>query len=121
MPSNDTVAAFVSLVEAGGFVEALERFYTEDASMRENTDAPRVGIGTLVEHERRVLAANKAATGHRVGPVLVQGDHVAIRWNFVFTTATGQTLTLDEIAWQRWRGEKIVEEQFFYDPKQLGR
>jgi hypothetical protein len=25
---------------------------------------------------------------------------------------------MEEIAWQRWDGERIAEEQFFYDPAQ---
>ena len=26
---------------------------------------------------------------------------------------------MEELAWQRWEGERIAEEQFFYDPAQL--
>jgi len=26
---------------------------------------------------------------------------------------------MEEIAWQRWQGDKIVEERFFYNPAQL--
>jgi hypothetical protein len=26
---------------------------------------------------------------------------------------------MEELAYQRWEGERIVEEQFFYDPEQL--
>ena len=28
---------------------------------------------------------------------------------------------LEEIAWQTWRGEQLVEERFFYDPEADGR
>ncbi|HZZ35369.1 MAG TPA: nuclear transport factor 2 family protein [Caulobacteraceae bacterium] len=121
MPSRNTVEAFAAEVEAGRFVEAIEGFYAETASMQENTDAPRVGRDALVAGEKQVLAAFAASTGRRLGPILIDGDHVAIRWLFEFTTRDGATRTLEEIAWQRWEGEKIVEEQFFYDPKQLGR
>ena len=121
MPSTQTVATFVSLVEGGRFIEALEEFYLDDASMRENVDPPRVGLPTLIEAERRVMAANKSVTGRHVGPVFIDGDKVAIRWLFEFTSDSGETRTLDEVTWQRWQGEKIAEEQFFYDPKQLGR
>ena len=31
----------------------------------------------------------------------------------------GTSFRMEEIAWQRWRGERIVEERFFYDPAQL--
>jgi hypothetical protein len=26
---------------------------------------------------------------------------------------------MEEIAWRRWQGDKVVEERFFYDPRQL--
>jgi hypothetical protein len=26
---------------------------------------------------------------------------------------------LEEIAWQTWRGDQLIEERFFYDPKQM--
>jgi len=26
---------------------------------------------------------------------------------------------MDELALQRWRGEQVVEERFFYDPRQM--
>ena len=52
-------------------------------------------------------------------PVLISGDSVAIRWLFTFTLADGTSRTLDEIAWQRSRGEKMQEERFYYDPRQM--
>ncbi|MFL4992814.1 MAG: nuclear transport factor 2 family protein, partial [Microvirga sp.] len=55
------------------------------------------------------------------GPSLIEGDHVATRWRFSFTNAEGIIRTLDEIAWQTWRGDQLIEERFYYDPKQLGR
>jgi hypothetical protein len=33
--------------------------------------------------------------------------------------ATGRTRRLDELARQRWQGDRIVEERFYYDPAQL--
>jgi hypothetical protein len=121
MPTPETVEAFAAEVEAGRFVEAIEGFYVETASMQENTDAPRVGRDVLVAGEKQVMAGFAAITAQLQGPILIDGDHVAIRWLFEFTTRDGAKRTLEEIAWQRWEGDRIVEEQFFYDPKQLGR
>lgn len=36
-----------------------------------------------------------------------------------FTRPDGKMLRMDELALQRWRGEKVVEERFFYDPAQV--
>lgn len=30
-----------------------------------------------------------------------------------------QLYNMEELAYQRWEGEQIVEEQFFYDPAQM--
>ena len=119
MPSRPTLDRFVDTVLAGDFVGAIESFYLEDASMRENLDAPRVGRETLVEAERRVMDGFKSIVAELAGPVLVDGDRVAIPWRFAFTGGDGAMRTLEEIAWQRWEGERIAEETFFYDPRQL--
>jgi len=119
MPSRQTLEAFIAEVEAGRFVEAIEGFYAETASMAENTDAPRVGRDVLVAGEKAVMARSAKITARRVGEPLVDGDRVAVRWLFEFNGEDGSKRTLDEIAWQRWDGEKVVEEVFFYDPRQL--
>ena len=119
MPSRDTVEAFAAEVEGGRFIEAIEGWYTPAASMAENMSAPRVGRDVLVEGERRVMARSKSITARRSGPILIDGDHVVIRWVFEFTGEDGAKSALDEVAWQRWEGEKIAEERFFYDPAQM--
>ena len=121
MPGRDVVEAFASRLEAGDFIGAIEQFYTPDAATYENNAAPTVGRDKLVLKERGVLAASKEVKAVRMGPSLIAGDHVATRWVFSFTNAEGVTRTLDEIAWQTWRGDQLIEERFYYDPKQLGR
>jgi hypothetical protein len=121
MPSRDVVEAFARRLENGEFVEAIEQYYTPDAATYENNAAPTVGRDKLVAKERGVLAASKEVKAVRVGPSLIEGDNVASRWIFSFTNAEGVTRTMEEIAWQTWRGDKLIEERFFYDPKQLGR
>jgi hypothetical protein len=119
MPSAATVEAFVSAVEAGHFAEAIRRYYAPGATMRENGDEPRVGIDALVANEERILSIFTSLKGKRLGPVMVDGDRVAINWAFEFVRADGAVTRLEEVAWQRWEGDKVVEERFFYDPKQL--
>lgn len=41
------------------------------------------------------------------------------RWIFEFEWLDGTRTRIDELAPQRWAGEKIAEERFFYDPAQL--
>ena len=39
-----------------------------------------------------------------------------IRWIFRFEWLDGTVTEMEELAYQRWEGEKIAEEQFFYGP-----
>ena len=119
MPSADTLERFVARVESGAHAEAIAEFYLEHGRMRENQGAPRVGRAALVAHEQGVLRRAKAVESICVRPILVNGPIVVIRWIFRFQWHNGTITEMEELAYQRWEGEQIAEEQFFYDPAQL--
>jgi ketosteroid isomerase-like protein len=119
MPSLATLQAFADTVEANDHVGAILRFYATDASTRENDNPPLHGRDALAEKERQMLASVAGVTTKRLGPPLLDGDHAAIRWRFEFTGKDGSKRVMEEIAWQTWRGEELVEEHFFYDPGML--
>jgi ketosteroid isomerase-like protein len=118
MPSRERVQALVAMVENARFVEAIEEFYHPHASMQENQEPPRVGRDALVAEERATMARFKTMKTHPVETLLVDGDQVLIRWRFEFTPADGPPMRLEELALQRWEGDRIAEERFFYDPRQ---
>jgi hypothetical protein len=119
MPTTDTLERFIARVESNAHVEAIAEFYAENASMQENNEPPRVGRELLMAHEAKALARSASVHSTCVRPVFLNGDHVVIRWIFVFTGKDGSTRRIEELAYQRWEGEKIAQEQFFYDPKQF--
>jgi len=119
MPTAETLEQFIALVERNAHVEAIEAFYAPNASMQENQSAPRRGKGDLMANERRVLAKAQTVTSACIRPVFVNGDRVVIRWVFRFDWLDGTVTRIEELAYQRWEGERIAEETFFYDPGQL--
>ncbi|MDB5427670.1 MAG: polyketide cyclase [Phenylobacterium sp.] len=118
MPSRERVQAFVALVEQAKFVEALEAFYHPHASMQDNQQPPRLGRERLIADERATMARFETMTTDPVTDLLVDGDKVTIRWRFTFTPAEGPPMIMEEVALQRWEGDRIAEERFFYDPRQ---
>jgi hypothetical protein len=118
MPSRERVNAFVAAVRSGRYVEAIADFYAADASMQENQDPPRQGRDVLIAGEKALLGMMKQVTTRRAHPVLVDGDRVVIGWEFEFVTPDGAVRRLSELTLQTWRDDRIVEEQFFYDPAQ---
>ena len=118
MPSRARLDEFIAVVESGDHAGAIERYYTEDSSMQENTAPPRVGRDVLVAHERAALARMTGVYSKAISSV-VEGDHVAIHWIFELTEKSGQVRRFDEVSLQEWRGEKIFRERFFYDPTKI--
>ena len=119
MPSSTTLEAFIARVEANAHVEAIRDFYADDASMRENFDPPRVGRDRLIAHEANAMERVASVRSECVRPVFVSGDRVVIRWIFEFEFKDGRRGRIEELAYQRWEGERVAEEQFFYDPAQF--
>lgn len=118
MPDRETVQAFIAMVEAGQYVEAIEQYYAEDAWMQENLGVRRDGREALVEAERAVLQRFRSIRTRKVERWLVDGDQVVINWVFEFEDRRGGFSRLDELALQTWKDGKIVAERFYYDSAQ---
>jgi ketosteroid isomerase-like protein len=117
MSTQEDVAQLIALVVDGNFLEAIEKFYAEDATMQENNGPPRVGLAALLENERRALAYMSQLRPQALSNI-VNGDRAAIHWIFDFVDPQGVGHRIDEVAYQQWRDGKIVQERFFYDPAQ---
>ena len=118
MPINETLERFIAHVEQNAHVEAIEEFYTENSTMRENQSPPRGGRNKHISAERKVMSRAKSVFSQCVRPVFVSGDNVVIRWIFRFEWQDGTITEMEELAYQCWEGERIAEEVFFYDPAQ---
>ena len=118
MPTRERVQAFVAMVEANRFVEAIRAFYTEDATMQENLGETRTGRAALIAAEEAALARVKSITTRPGSTFAIDGDRAIVKWVFDIELPDGKTCTLDELAYQTWRGDRIAQERFYYDPGQ---
>jgi hypothetical protein len=118
MPSSDTLERFIARVEENAHAQAAQEFYAADVALQENQTAPRIGRDAHVAREHGISARAAAIRSTCVRPVFVNGDLVVIRWIFEFDWKDGTRTRMEELAYQRWDGEKIAQETFFYDPAQ---
>jgi hypothetical protein len=118
MPTPETLKRFIARVEENAHAEAIYEYYTANASIQENQSEPRVGREAHVANERRILSRTRALSSRCVRPWFLNGDRVVIRWIFHFEWLDGTVTHMEEVACQRWEGERIAEETFFYDPAQ---
>ena len=118
MPKRERVQAFVAMVEAGAYVEAIHQFYADDATMQENLGTIRTGRDALAAHEAATLKSVRSITTRPGSTYAIDGDRVIVHWVFDIVQADGGKFTLDELAYQTWRGDRIAVERFYYDPAQ---
>ena len=114
MSTRDQVAQLVRFVEANRILDAIDQFYDEDVSMRDNGNAPVVGRAANRERERAFFAGITVHE-HRALSVVVDGDHAVIHWLFEFTGGDGKRYRLDQLSYQDWKDGRIVKERFYYD------
>ena len=116
MPSHKRVQQLINYVEEGRFLDAYREFYHDEVAVQENSEIPRIGLAASLEREQQFLAM--VVDFHEISAksFLVDGDKAAIRWNFEATLTNGRRMKRDEVSLQRWDGEKIISEVFFYDP-----
>jgi ketosteroid isomerase-like protein len=117
MPSRAVVEQFIATIERGEFLEALSQFYAEDMTAQENNQPPRVGRAAQFANEEAALKRMRFDS-IKAASFLIDGDRVAINYCFEMTTTAGDRLRMDEVAYQLWRGERIISERYFYDPAQ---
>jgi len=119
MPKRELVDDLIRHTVEARFIEALEKFYHEDAVMQENGMPPRVGRAASIEHQRAAQAATTAIHEITAASVLVDGDRVMIEWHAEWSGPNAERLRIEEVALQHWQGDRIIKERFFYDPKPL--
>lgn len=115
MPSRQRIQDFVAHVTAGKILEAITEFYAEHAQMQENLNPPTVGRAANLERERQFLAYVKTWKGATVEIVAAEGNHVVLHERMAFTAVDGTEVSMDQLAWQTWDGDRIVHERFVYD------
>lgn len=115
MPTRQLVQDLIAYVERGDFPEAIERFYDDHVEMRDNLNAPTIGRAANIERERAFKRYIATLHESRAREVLIDGDRVVIHWILDFTGTDGNRTRFDQLALQRWKGERIVEERFVYD------
>ncbi|HVY89179.1 MAG TPA: nuclear transport factor 2 family protein [Hyphomonadaceae bacterium] len=118
MPTLERVQAFIQRVEMHDFSGAVAHFYHDDVLVQENFGDIRQGRDALLAHEVDLIARYGKTPVRKVENFAVNGDLVFINWVFDLSKG-GEPRTFDEVTMQRWRGDRVAFERFYYDPAQL--
>lgn len=115
MSVKDRVHQLNEYIAQGKILEAMEEFYTEDIVMQENLNPPTAGREANIEREKQFLAQVKEFKAYNVLGVGVGEDISFIESELEFINTQGQHVKLTQVTVQRWRGDRIWHERFYYD------
>ena len=114
MAIKSMVTELNEMVLQGKAMEAFEKFYADDVVMQENNNPPTVGKDANRKREEDFFGSITEFRGANVVDVAVNEDTAFIKWHFDYTHKDWGVRKYDQIAVQKWKNGKIVNETFYY-------
>ena len=103
------------MVLEGKILDAFEKFYHEDVVMQDNDYPARSGKEVNREYEKAFVNGLTSFRGAKVLNTLVSDDLAVTEWWFDYDHKDYGTRNYRQIAVQRWKDGRIVEEKFYYN------
>lgn len=119
MPKFEQVKAFVKAVEEEPHDQVIQRFYADDAFIKENQLPPKGNKQQLIVMEQMIFSNAASVHSKCILPFFINENKVVIRWKFRFNWKNGTYSEIEEMAYQTWEDDKIKSEHFFFDPQQM--
>ena len=99
----------------GKILDAFEKFYADDVVMQDNNYPARTGKAENRKYEEAFVNGLTEFRGAKVLNTVISDDIAAVEWFMDFTHKDFGPRTYRQVAVQRWKDGKIVEEKFYYN------
>ena len=103
-------------INNGKILEAMDEFYADNISMRENNEPATEGLAANIEREKQFLSNVKRwhwTKWHNVA--INEEDGVSLaEYSFQFTDQDDNAVTYEQATVQQWKDGKIVSERFYH-------
>ena len=103
------------MILEGKILEAFDKFYADDVVMQDNDYPARVGKEVNRQFEEGFVNGLTEFRGAKVVNTIISDGIVAVEWWFDYTHKEFGTRNYTQVAVQRWKNGKIVEEKFYYN------
>ncbi|HVG12124.1 MAG TPA: nuclear transport factor 2 family protein [Flavisolibacter sp.] len=112
---KENVAQLNSMILEGKILDAFDTFYAPTVTMQDNDLPIREGFETNRAFEEAFVGGLTEFRGAKVLNTIISDDIVATEWWFDYTHKDWGTRNYTQVAVQRWKDGKIVEEKFYYN------
>ena len=105
-----------SLIKELKYLQALDKFYSEEIISVENENPPIVGLAEYRKAGIKFLA-NTSNYSAELKNVIISDDMSVIEWHYKFNHKEWGIWDRAQISIQRWKDGKIVHERHHYNIK----
>ena len=103
------------MILEGKILEAFEKFYANDVVMQDNNYPARDGKEVNRKFEEAFVNGLTEFRGAKVVDTIISDDLAVVEWWFDYTHKDFGVRNYTQLAVQRWKNGKIVEEKFYYN------
>lgn len=111
------VSDLYAMIGQGQLLEAFEKYYHEDVVMVEANGEERKGKDTNREFEKQWLSSVKEMHGGGVIGITANEDEgvTMVETWMDSTFQDGNRMKMEEVCVQKWKGDQIIRERFYYN------
>ncbi|MBT8400290.1 MAG: nuclear transport factor 2 family protein [Rhodothermia bacterium] len=103
------------MIGEGNVTEAFEKYYHDDVVMQEPAGEPRRGKEANRQFMQQWMTNVEERHGGGVTAITSNEDeHITMVETWSDVTYSGKRMKMEEVAVQRWEGEQIIHERFYY-------
>lgn len=110
-----TVDQLNQMILEGKILDAFDKFYADDVVMQDNDYPARVGKEVNRQFEESFVNGLTEFRGAKVINTIISDGLAVVEWWFDYTHKDFGTRNYTQLAVQRWKAGKIVEEKFYYN------
>ena len=111
---TDTVKEFNLLVQQCKFIEAVDKFYDQNIISTDNNNEPTKGIENFRKAVQNFISNSEVEKLELLSTIVEENLSVA-HWHYIFTNKMFGRLDYKQISVQRWKDNKIIQENHFYN------
>ena len=118
MSLQQQIEEMYQMINTGQMMDAFEKYYADNVVMIEATGEVREGKDTNREFELQFLSSVKEVHAGGTNAITANEEtgHTMVESWMDVTFQDGNRMKMEQIARQKWNGEQIVEERFYYNP-----
>lgn len=103
------------MILEGKILEAFEKFYADNVVMQDNNYPARDGKEVNRQFEEAFVNGLTEFRGAKVVDTIISDNLAVVEWWFDYTHKDFGVRNYSQLAVQRWKNGKIVEEKFYYN------